>query len=124
MKTTLPCMISMLLVNCGQPEEYFPIPDIEYKLEVVDSIGVEFGEDEYMFAWPTDPTYSPDGRILIVDRLKNRVLIFSPDGEYMASIGREGEGPGEFNMPSTVEILPDGGVLIGSSGRYAVFDST
>lgn len=124
MRFSLPCIFSILLINCGQPEEYFPLPDIEYKLIVVDSIGVELGEDEYMLAWPTDPTYSPDGRIFIVDRFKNKVLVFSPNGEYLASIGREGEGPGEFTMPVTVEILQNGGVLIASSGKYALFDST
>ena len=125
MKFSLPCIFSILLMNCGQTEEYFPLPDIEYKLEVVDSIGVEFGEEEYMLAWPTDPTYSPDGRIFIVDRLKHEVSVFSKRGEYLESIGREGEGPGEFNMmPSTVEMIPDGGVLIASTDRYAVFDSS
>jgi len=114
----------MLILNCGQPEDYFPLPDIEYQLVVVDSIGVEFGEDEYMLALPTDPTYSPDGRIFVVDRLKHNVMVYSPEGEFLHSIGREGEGPGEFNMPSTVELLPDRSVLITSSGGYAVFDST
>ncbi|MEN8209567.1 MAG: 6-bladed beta-propeller, partial [Candidatus Fermentibacteria bacterium] len=121
---SLPCIFSILLINCGQPEEYFPLPDIAYRLVVIDSIGVELGEDEYMFAWPTDPTCSSDGRIFIVDRLKHEVLVFSPIGDYLESIGREGEGPGEFNMPSTVELLPDRSVLITSSGGYAVFDST
>ncbi|MBD3277121.1 MAG: 6-bladed beta-propeller [Candidatus Aegiribacteria sp.] len=114
----------MLILSCGQSEEYFSLPEIEYRLVVVDSLGVELGEEEYMFAWPTDPTCSPDGRIFIVDRLKHQVSVFSPDGEYLTSIGREGEAPGEFKMPSTVEILPNSSVLIQSSDRYGVFDST
>ena len=118
------CMLSILLINCGQSEEYYSMPDIEYKLVVVDSIGVDFGEEEYMLGWPVDPTYSPDGRIFIPDRFKHKVLVFSKSGEYLSSIGREGEGPGEFRMPSTVEILPDGRILIASVGRYALFDST
>jgi hypothetical protein len=117
-------IIIIPIMNCGQTEEYFPMPEIEYKLVVVDSIGVEFGEEEYMFAQPQDPTLSSDGRIFVLDALKHTVMVYSPEGEFLDSIGREGEGPGEFNNPSGVEILPDGSVLIESMDKYALFDST
>ncbi|MBN2586239.1 MAG: hypothetical protein JXA64_05760 [Candidatus Fermentibacteraceae bacterium] len=119
------CIASSMQMNgCSRDEGYFPLPEIDYYLVVTDSIGVELGEDEYMFAWATDPTYSPDGSILVVDRLKHAVFVYSAECVYLTTIGREGEGPGEFRMPSTVEFFPDGGLLISDSDGISIFDSS
>jgi hypothetical protein len=117
------CTASSMMTGCSQDESYFLLPEIDYYLVVTDSIGVELGEEEYMFAWATDPTYSPDGRILVVDRLKHTVFVYSSDGEYLTRIGREGEGPGEFSMPSSVEFYPDGSLLISDVNGISIFDS-
>ncbi|MBN2587927.1 MAG: 6-bladed beta-propeller [Candidatus Fermentibacteraceae bacterium] len=114
----------MMLAGCSGDERYLPLPDIQYRLVVTDSIGVELGEEEHMFAWPTDPTYSPDGRIFVVDRLKHAVFVHTTDGDYLTTLGREGEGPGEFHMPSAVEVYPDGSLLICDDDCISSFDSS
>jgi len=81
---------TMILTGCGLDEAPPELPLIEYKLVITDSIGVEIGEDEYMFAWPVNPTHSPSGDILFADRLKHTVFVFSPEGEFIRTIGREG----------------------------------
>jgi len=40
-----------------------------------------------------------DGTFFILDGAENSILVFNADGSYRQSIGREGEGPGEFQSP-------------------------
>jgi hypothetical protein len=51
-----------------------------------------------------------DGNIYLLDGQLHQVMIYSPDGEFIRTIGREGEGPGEFREPGDMVILPDGRV--------------
>ena len=115
---------AMILNGCGVDETPPELPDIEYKLVITDSIGVEIGEDEYMFAWPENPTHSPDGDILVIDRLKHTVFVYTSDGEFVRTIGREGEGPGEFRLPSGLAFYSDGSLLIGDADGISLFDSS
>ena len=114
----------MILTGCGHDETPLELPLIEYKLVITDSIGVELGDENYMFAWPVNPTYSPDGNILIADRLKHTVFVYTSDGEFIRTIGREGEGPGEFRMPSGLEFYSDGRLLIGDADGITLYDNS
>lgn len=38
------------------------------------------------------------GRVYVVDNKPAAIKVFSPDGQFIRSIGREGEGPGEFRV--------------------------
>jgi DNA-binding beta-propeller fold protein YncE len=42
------------------------------------------------------------GRLYVVDTTAHRVAVFDPDGTLLASIGRRGDGDGEFNYPTYV----------------------
>ena len=49
-----------------------------------------------------------NGNVFILDRAEYQLLIFSPDGEHLRTIGRKGKGPGEFERPyyiTAAEIL-------------------
>jgi len=37
----------------------------------------------------------------------SQISVFSPDGEFLRTIGREGEGPGEFRRGSELFVTPD-----------------
>ena len=77
--------------------------------------GVVDAADEYIFGDVTSVAADQQGRIYVSDRLSPSVRAFGPDGEFMAWIGREGEGPGEFTWP--VDILPaaDGKLFVRGS---------
>ena len=109
--------------GCGsnEPPE---LPPIDYYLVITDSIGVEEGDSCYMFNLPVDVAYSPGGDIAVLDKLRHAAFIFTPDGEFITMVGREGEGPGEFNMPSSLEFSSDGHLLIEDGNKIAVFDSS
>lgn len=48
-----------------------------------------------------------DGRIYVGQRMEKEVKVFSPEGELLHTIGRGGEGPGEFSRPGKVGWLGD-----------------
>jgi hypothetical protein len=54
------------------------------------------GEDdeEILFGLTTKVCTDGRGRVYVLDSQLNRVLVFSPDGEFSHTLFREGEGPG------------------------------
>lgn len=47
-----------------------------------------------------------DGRVAILSSEGNRFLLFEPSGKLSRTIGRAGEGPGEFTRPEYLQYLP------------------
>lgn len=75
------------------------------------SIGVEQGEDAYMFGSVADVWATAD-RIYVVDARVPAVRVFDHQGEHLMDLGRSGEGPGEFQLPNAVAVMPDGRILV------------
>jgi DNA-binding beta-propeller fold protein YncE len=67
-------------------------------------------------------------RLLAADMGHNRIQIFSlepgMEGDYLASFGTGGNGPGQFYKPGTIELDGDGNIYILDVGnsRVQVFD--
>jgi hypothetical protein len=61
---------------------------------------VSFGEtDEVFFGrWIDNIDVDNNGRVFIADMFENSIYIYESDGTYLQSIGRGGQGPGEFQM--------------------------
>jgi DNA-binding beta-propeller fold protein YncE len=73
----------------------------------------------------TNLSVSPDGDLFVADGYANcRVHRFSPDGKLKASWGEIGSGPGEFQLPHGILVLPDRRVLVADreNDRIQVFD--
>ena len=66
-----------------------------------------------------------DGRIYVADSQASDIRVFSPRGECVRTIGRSGEGPGEFSLLAGIAWQPPGFLwAIDSTGeRFTVFDS-
>ena len=48
----------------------------------------------------------PDGRVAVLSSENQQLLLFEPSGELSRTIGRAGEGPGEFTRPEKLQFLP------------------
>lgn len=80
-------------------------------LEEVWSVQVE--EEETLIGVISCALAGPDGTVLLADEQLGQVLFYSADGEYLRTISREGEGPGEVNHPDQLVWLPNGRLGIG-----------
>ncbi|MFC1529227.1 6-bladed beta-propeller [Gemmatimonadota bacterium] len=78
-------------MNRGGPLHFQPI---NLELDLV--IGKDSGPDEYILYRPFDVLTDGNDRILIPDATRYAILVYSSSGTYMGSVGRKGEGPGEF----------------------------
>jgi hypothetical protein len=65
-----------------------------------------------------------EGRVYLLDQQLNTVLVFGPDGRFLKTIAREGDGPGEIRQPNGMTMLPDGtiGISKAHSGQLVRLD--
>ena len=69
---------------------------------------------EYMFSYPDQVRTDSKGNIYVLDEKRADVRVFSANGEYITTIGKRGEGPGEMQ-----EIL---GMHVNTQDRLIVVD--
>ncbi len=79
---------------------------IETALELV--IG-DRGEVDprYAFGRPIDVVVDRSGQIYVVDNQASGVTVFDAEGTFVRSLGRQGQGPGEFQSPVAVVAAED-----------------
>jgi len=81
--------------------------EIKFDLEEVLSIGDV--EDENCFFYKGfDFDIDQSGNIYILDYGKIRIQKFDQNGKFLKTIGRQGQGPGEFMSPSSLDISDSG----------------
>jgi hypothetical protein len=81
------------------------------------------GEDEEeIFGVITDIIADDEGNFYLLDAQLSEIKVYSGDGEYLRTIGREGEGPGEFRGAFNMFLVPGGkiGVLQTFPGKIVV----
>lgn len=66
---------------------------------VVDPAQVLLSDATVDFSIPVAVDIDGDGNLWIADRRLSQVLAVSPAGEVLRTVGRNGEGPGEFRAP-------------------------
>lgn len=90
-------------------------------LELVRKIGDVDTEDEHLaFSYPSDVAIDRDGNIYVLDSANTRIQKFGPDGKYLATIGRKGQGPGEFLMPDAIDFDKDGNLVVADSPQARI----
>ena len=90
-------------------------------LELVRKIGDIDTEDEHLaFSYPSGVAVDKDGNIYILDSANARIQKFAPAGQYLATIGRKGQGPGEFIMPDAIDFDKDGNLVVADSPQARI----
>ena len=93
------------------PAKGFEAPLVR-DLELLWTIGGETDDEDEMFGVIADVALDADGNVYLLDAQLNEVKIFDADGNFLRSIGREGEGPGEFRRAGSLLLEPDGRVAV------------
>jgi len=110
-------------INIQSPEEVkiisnpkTPSPKNGVKLRIVFeeelSIGVEEGDENYMFGGRVYFNTDDEGNIYVNDRDRQRIQKFDPQGQYLLTIGRKGRGPGDFANAWDPRFDKDGNLYV------------
>jgi len=65
-------------------------------------------DEDVLFGIISDVATDSEGNIYLLDAQLSEIKVFSPDGEFLRTIGRQGTGPGEFQNAQQMVMLPDG----------------
>lgn len=63
------------------------------------------------------------GRMFVLDRGNREILVFDSVGTRVGTIGRTGDGPGEFNSPRAIWLSGDTVGVSDSGNRFHLFDT-
>lgn len=80
-------------------------------------IGSEDGPDATLFGRIGKATFLDDTTVAVLDQATPDVRLFSVTGRHLETIGRRGEGPGEFRAPQAVVRSPSGELLVSDARR-------
>jgi len=75
-------------------------------------IGVREGDENSMFGERVYFNVDEDGNIFVTDWDRKRIQKYGPDGRFLLTIGREGQGPGEFRNVWEPELDKDGNLYV------------
>lgn len=78
-------------------------------IQLLKKIGdVDTADENLAFNYPSDIAMDASGNIYVLDSANNRIQKFDPEGKYLATFGRKGQGPGEFYNPDSIDIDANG----------------
>lgn len=113
-----------LLVGCGrstgEADSAWTVEEGALALE--ETLRLTEGEDFYI-GEIYDVAVREDGRIYVADGQAGHVKVFAADGTLLRTIGRQGEGPGEFRYPSRLELASGDSLYVMDARGVSVFSS-
>ncbi len=90
-----------------------PVKDAtSVKMEELWRLGGETDDEDEFFGVIADIEIDENGNVYLLDSQLAEVKIYDKDGNFLNSIGREGEGPGEFRLPSAMFFTEEGHVAV------------
>jgi hypothetical protein len=88
-------------------------------------IGALEGDGPELFGEIGDVAVDGEGRIYVLEEQAHEIRVFGPDGSHLRTIGRQGGGPGELNVPfgGEIEFDPTGRLVVHNSmnRRWEIF---
>jgi hypothetical protein len=106
------------------PEKPKSPGDIPTKLVLEEDFKIGDSEvDEEMIAQVTFFAVDENESIYALDWKANNIKVFDRNGQFVRTIGKQGQGPGEINFPSGLLITPENELMVEDAGnrRLAYF---
>jgi hypothetical protein len=91
-----------------------PVPEAKAELVLKEefTIGLEAGPQMITLEDPTYIAVGDDGLIYVVDRKAVQVKVFGPNGKFLNSIAKRGQGPGEVEGIRDISFTPAREILV------------
>lgn len=138
--TVLAFVVATTAAACGTPDEI--VLDltsaervIEYSAETIDvdpsaHIALEpvqlygaSGSGDGPLYRPTAIDVDEDGNVYVLDDGNKNIVVFSADGELVRTMGREGQGPGEFQQTRGLAVVNGTTFALVDRARMGAWDS-
>ncbi len=125
------CVALIAVASCGvdrSPSEMLGhtwLPgDDHHILPVMDTI-YRVGRDDHAFGRVTSVGFDEAGRLYVFDDQSYELSSWDQEGRLVRTVGGSGDGPGEFRVPRSVFVFPNGTVGLVDIGHRAmvVYDS-
>ena len=118
---TYSAVVAILLIACGTKGDEANIPERQYVAVEVLRIG-SLDDSASAFTWFRELEVGPNGDIYTFHGQEHNIRVHSAEGRLIRTIGRQGEGPGEFKGSGRMGILGDSRwVLDFGTYRYSFF---
>jgi len=96
----------------------------ELVLDIEQDLSIGNEKDENLIFYQAGPIIVNDnGEIFLMDGGNNRIQKFDQSGVYLQTIGKKGQGPGEFESMYSIFIDQQNNLYISESMRIQKFDS-
>ena len=89
--------------------------------EEVYRVGSLDGPEWEQFGRIFDVAFDGAGNVYLLDIDAMTVLVVNREGGFVRTVGREGDGPGEFNFPRQLAVTEGGRVVVGDIPRHRAF---
>jgi hypothetical protein len=91
-----------------------PAPEVKAELVLKEefTIGAEATPQKVTLEDPTYIAVGGDGLIYVVDQKAVQVKVFGPNGKFLRSIGKQGQGPGEVGGIRDISFTPAREILV------------
>jgi DNA-binding beta-propeller fold protein YncE len=109
------------------PQDRLYIVDMTARVQVFDTKTIVKGKGKFLRSWetpesqfgkPAGLSIGRDGNVLVADTHYYQVLVYSPEGELLRTIGgKKGQGPGEFGLVRDVVQDSQGNYYVAEMGE-------
>jgi len=107
------------VVHNSGPGAWGKIPKVT--LEPVRVLGdVDTADENMAFYIPVNIVLDAAGNMYVLDSGNHRIQKFDPAGKYLATIGRQGQGPGELYYPSWLSLDAQGFLYVSDPNNNRV----
>jgi RHS repeat-associated protein len=96
----------------------------------IQKFSVDWPSVQFAASWPVqsggvprDVTTDAAGQVFVVNQTTSMVERYTADGGYLGSWGGPGTGNGQFNLPKSIAVDPDGNVWVLDQSRLQQFPS-
>jgi len=95
------------------PKSPVPPEGVPTKLILLEDFSIGDGEEEEeIFSEMYSIAVDNEGKIYILDRKESKIKVFNRKGNYVRTIGEQGQGPGEMNRPTGIQINPNNELVV------------